>query len=65
MLCMITLHHTLCFQGPRVEELKTKRDRHKFHIKHLEMAMRAVDNDALGVEQVGEIIVCATFILRS
>ncbi|XP_070185926.1 CCR4-NOT transcription complex subunit 3-like isoform X3 [Littorina saxatilis] len=38
--------------GPRVEELKTKRDRHKFHIKHLEMAMRAVDNDALGVEQI-------------
>lgn len=39
-------------QGPRADGLKQKRDRHKFHIKHLEMAMRAVDNDALGVEQV-------------
>merc|ERR1712087_905525 len=39
--------------GLRVDELKQKRDRHKFHIKHLEMAMRAVANDALGVEQVG------------
>ena len=39
-------------QGPRSDELKQRRDRHKFHIKHLEMAMRAVDNDALGVDQV-------------
>ncbi|XP_076449524.1 CCR4-NOT transcription complex subunit 3-like isoform X2 [Babylonia areolata] len=38
--------------GPRSEELKQRRDRHKFHIKHLEMAMRAVDNDALAVEQI-------------
>lgn len=41
--------------GPRVDELKQCRERHKFHIKHLEMAMRAVDNDALAVEQIKNI----------
>ncbi|KAK7506379.1 hypothetical protein BaRGS_00002491 [Batillaria attramentaria] len=41
--------------GPRADELKQLRDRHKFHIKHLEMAMRAVDNDALAVEQIKSI----------
>lgn len=41
--------------GPRADELKQRRDRHKFHIKHLEMAMRAVDNDAVGIEKIKEI----------
>lgn len=41
--------------GPRIEELKQLRDRHKFHIKHLEMAMRAVDNDQLAVEKIKSI----------
>lgn len=54
-LCSVTMFDmkpALHYQGPRADGLKQKRDRHKFHIKHLEMAMRAVDNDALGVEQV-------------
>lgn len=41
--------------GPRADELKARRDRHKYHIKQLEMAMRAVDNDAVGVEKIKEI----------
>lgn len=48
-LCMFYV----CVQGPRADELKTLRDRHKYHMKQLELVMRAVDNDAVPLEQVG------------
>ncbi|XP_025095871.1 CCR4-NOT transcription complex subunit 3-like isoform X2 [Pomacea canaliculata] len=41
--------------GPRADELKTLRDRHKYHMKQLELVMRAVDNDAVPLEQIKNI----------